>query len=532
MLSEVKNLKKDILVVDDNPQNLTLLIGILSKHGYKVRPAPNGELALKSVQAILPDLILLDVNMPDMDGYEVCEKLKQNKYTQNIPVIFISAMNEVMDKVKAFRVGAVDYIIKPFQIEEVLARVKTHLSMEDMKKQLKILAMFPEYNPNPVLRVKFDGTILYVNKAVSDIDDFSSYTVGSLLPDFFVPKILESISSEQYTSFEHDIGKNTYSFAVAPIPNNDSIYIYGQNITERKQYEKEILLSASVFENAIEGIIITDSKACIQKVNKGFESITGYIQNEVIGKNANILKSGLHDKEFFVQMWDSILKTNKWEGEIWNRRKNGEAYPAWLSISGIKNSYNKITNYLGIFRDIKQSHEQLKYQAYHDPLTGLPNRLLFKDRLERAIAYGERTNVTVAVLFLDIDKFKNINDTLGHRVGDLLLQEVAERLKKCVRHQDTVSRLGGDEFTVILQDILEFDVDAINVADRIIKYFETPFVLDGNKVNTTTSIGIAFYPTDSTDIETLVQNADAAMYHAKKTGRGKYVLFSSLNNME
>jgi len=295
-----------------------------------------------------------------------------------------------------------------------------------------------------------------------------------------------------------------------------------KDITERKRYEEQLQLSASVFDNTIEAITITDAKGIIEKVNPAFAATTGYTAEEVIGKNHRILNSDHHGPEFYKKILDALIQTDCWSGEVWNRRKNGEAFIKWLSITAIKDAWGQTGHYVSVFRDItdiKRSEEKIKYQAYHDALTGLPNRLLFMDRLEMALAHAKRHEQMVAVMFLDLDDFKNVNDRLGHNIGDLLLREVAKRLKMSCRQSDTVSRLGGDEFTLILPEIQNEEHNAIRIANRINTSFSKPFILNGHEILVSSSIGISFYPVDGEDVETLLKTADKAMYRGKEKGK-------------
>ncbi|MFH1059599.1 MAG: PAS domain S-box protein, partial [Pseudomonadota bacterium] len=316
------------------------------------------------------------------------------------------------------------------------------------------------------------------------------------------------------------------------IGGNDRLLAMVRDISQRKQAEEQIQLLAKVFENTIEGITITDVRGNIQMVNPGFTHITGYTQEEVVGRNPRVLKSDRHDPQFYETMWQEIHQRGHWSGEIWNRRKSGEAYPEWLTINVIKDSQGQTSHFVALFHDIteiKRSEEKIKHQAYHDALTGLPNRQLFNDRLEVALARARRNRKQVAIMFLDLDHFKTINDSLGHAVGDLLLQGVGQRLREAVRQEDTVSRLGGDEFIMILPEIDDAD-DAVVVAGRIIESLENPFVLRGHELYVTSSIGITIFPSDGEDLETLVKNADMAMYLAKEEGRNTYRLFTPAMN--
>lgn len=307
------------------------------------------------------------------------------------------------------------------------------------------------------------------------------------------------------------------------------------DVTDRKRTEKQLRLMAAAVENTHEGIIVTDADGIIRQVNPAFERITGYTAAEAVGRTPALLKSGRHSDGFYREMWQTLRTTGQWTGEIWNRRKSGDAYPERITISAIHDSAGTITHFVGVFQDItdvKRSEDALRSRAYHDPLTGLPNRSLLYDRLNKSISRARRNDSKLAVLFLDLDRFKNVNDCLGHHVGDQLLQEVAERIKTCCREEDTVARLGGDEFTVILADVDENGEIAAEVATRIIDALSKPFRLLSYDVRTSPSIGIAVYPSDGEDEGTLMKNADMAMYGAKDAGRGRYRLFTPEMNQK
>ncbi len=285
---------------------------------------------------------------------------------------------------------------------------------------------------------------------------------------------------------------------------------------------------AKLYEATSEGIVITDATRGIVDVNPAFCQVTGYRREEVIGKNPSMLQSGRHDAAFYQAMWESIKATGHWRGEVWNRRKNGEIYPEWLSINAVYDEKGEIVNFVGVFTDIstiKESQERLQRLAHHDPLTDLPNKLLFGARLSHALHRGHRDQTMVAVLFLDLDRFKNVNDTLGHPAGDKLLCQVAARLKLCVREDDTVARLGGDEFTIILENVKDAR-DIVPVAQKVIDALKTPFSLSNQDLFITVSIGISVFPEDGTDNDTLLKNADSAMYCAKDHGRNNYQFYT------
>jgi diguanylate cyclase (GGDEF)-like protein/PAS domain S-box-containing protein len=300
------------------------------------------------------------------------------------------------------------------------------------------------------------------------------------------------------------------------------------DITDRKRSEAELRLAAKVLENSHEAILVADAALKILAVNATFSLVTGYALDEVIGKNPKVLASGKHSPEFYQAMWEAINSQGHWQGEIWNRRKNGEIYPEWLSISAVKNTQGATTHYLAIFSDTsenKATEAKIRHLAYHDPLTSLPNRQLLQDRAQQALIEAARHKQEMALLFVDLDRFKNINDTLGHVSGDQLLCQVAERLCGCVREVDTVGRLGGDEFLIILGDLHEA-TNAGHVAQKIIGRMETPFDLGGHHFTISPSIGVSIYPHDGESFQALLQKADIAMYEAKQAGRNAYRFFS------
>jgi len=298
-------------------------------------------------------------------------------------------------------------------------------------------------------------------------------------------------------------------------------------LAERKRAEEGLMLAATVVKTVEEAVIVTNQDNLILAVNPAFTEITGYTLDEVEGKDPKILASGRHSKEFYKGMWESLLDSGSWHGEIWDRRKSGENYIKWLSIKVVRDAAGKVTHYIGVFADIserKAAEERMQYLAHHDMLTGLPNRTLFSDRLQQGLVQAKRDKVHLALMFLDLDKFKPINDTYGHAVGDLLLQEVALRLQKCVRESDTVSRIGGDEFVVLLRSI-EVEQDAKLVAEKMLNLLQQSFELKGHSLNISVSIGIAVYPEHGGDERALTRNADIAMYYAKASGRNNAKLF-------
>ncbi|BBP80958.1 bifunctional diguanylate cyclase/phosphodiesterase [Pseudomonas sp. Pc102] len=315
-----------------------------------------------------------------------------------------------------------------------------------------------------------------------------------------------------------------------PIPINGEacVLTIARDITERQHMQEKLLQAATVFESTAEGVMITDTEQRITAVNRAFTEITGYSESEALGQSPRLLASGQHDSAFYAAMWHQLAADGHWQGEIWNRRKNGEPYPEWLTISAVRNRDDQITHFVGVFADIstlKHAQARLDYQAHHDPLTGLPNRILFESRLQAALLDATTDARQGAVLFIDLDRFKHINDSLGHPVGDLLLKSIAARLKDQLRDIDTVARLGGDEFIILLPG-LHNAADAEHVASKVLACFSAPFEADDHEFFTSASIGISLYPEHGNDVATVVKNADAAMYRAKSKGRNRIEFYT------
>lgn len=308
-----------------------------------------------------------------------------------------------------------------------------------------------------------------------------------------------------------------------------AVFCFGTvtDISVTKLAEEQSRLAAKVFDNTNEAILISDVNNNIVTVNEAFTSMTGYSLDEIKGRNPRLLSSGEHDAAFFRDMWKSIVEFGSWQGEIIDKNKAGKHFYKHMAVNAVKNEQGIVTHYISISSDISERKEYDKnvhFLAYYDVLTGLPNRTLLRDRLGQMIAAAHRDNMQFALLFLDLDRFKYINDSMGHSVGDKLLQSVAQRLQVCVREGDTVSRIGGDEFIVLLREIDEQGV--VQVADKLLKTLATPFNLNGQEISTYASVGIALYPDHATDIDVLMKNADAAMYCAKENGRNNYKFFT------
>lgn len=303
---------------------------------------------------------------------------------------------------------------------------------------------------------------------------------------------------------------------------------YFRDITERIKAQERLQLWSQVLDQSAEGIFVCDPRERILLVNSAFEKLTGFSAAEATGKTPRILHSGLQKRDFYAAMWKSVQEKGKWQGEIWNRRKSGEIYVEWLSISAVSDENGAVTHYVGIFSDIttrKEDQERIIRLAHRDPLTDLPNRLLLMDRIEQAIRAAQRRDLKIAVIFIDLDRFKEVNDSLGHDVGDLLLQELAKRFREVVRREDTLARIGGDEFVAVVQGLRDSNDTAL-VVRKLLSSLTEAVVLNGYELTITASLGISLYPDDSSNAQELIRNADAAMYQAKSAGRNTYHFYT------
>lgn len=398
-----------------------------------------------------------------------------------------------------------------------------------------------------------DDALLWANVKMSEIFGYSGETLlGRLQADLFLtPDDFQSLKATVQPVFESgktyvgewpmrradgsEIWARISGTAVdASDPSQGATWVI-EDITAEREVEERLRLADAIFETTTEGIFVTDPHNVIVTVNPAFTAITGFKSEEVIGKDPSILASGRHSPEFYTGMWESLQDNGRWEGEVWNRRKNGELFAEWLSISAITNKQGEVENYVAMFSDItkrKQDAERIIYQANYDGLTGLPNRRLLQDRVHQSLAEASRSKERVGILYIDIDNFKFVNDSMGHNVGDALLVEVAKRMKPFLREHDTVGRLGGDEFLVVLPHIHSGE-ETTMIARRLLEGIAQPMGLEGREDETvvTASIGIAVYPDDAVTAADIIRNADTAAFHAKEVGRNTYQFFTEDMNI-
>ncbi len=419
-------------------------------------------------------------------------------------------------------------------------------SIQDITEHLEIqeqYRIFFERTGMGVVIIEKDGTLSLVNQAFAD---FAKSTPETLMGKSFLIGVHNNDKGRLWEYHQQRIRGETvperYEFDFVAIDGEQgtaliNAYFLQQtsqtlisaiDITDRKVKEKQLLQSAKVFENLIEGIIITDNQTHIIAVNPAFTKITGFEREEVLGKSTKILQSGEHDKAFYQRMWDSLDRSGEWQGEVWNKHKNGEIYPELLSISTIDDGEGKVVNYIAVFSDIskiKKTEEKLWFLAHHDPLTHLPNRLMLQERLEHVLEKMDREQSKVALLFIDLDRFKEINDSFGHPSGDLLLQTIAKRLSILMRREDTIARISGDEFVILIENVKQTQ-SLIQITKKILQEVSRPILLEKHEVTITASIGIAMGPVNGHDATTLLKNADTALYRAKASGRDNFEFFS------
>lgn len=418
--------------------------------------------------------------------------------------------------------------------------------LSEIEKNRKYNRMLFDESPIGLVLTDMNGMMIDANHSFArfigySIEETSHMTYWDITPNRYKSQEYEQLNklatTGNYGPYEKEyIHKDGHhinvrlSGCLLHSDNKNFIWSSVEDITEYKRNEMALKEAALVFENTHEGIVITDADVKIRRVNKTFTTITGYLPEEIIGKNPSILQSKSHSRDFYKEMWNTINTRGIWYGEINNRRKSGEYFTTLQSITAVKNDEGAVTGYVSVFSDIseRKNHElRLTHLASHDTLTALPNRMHFYDNLEKAILIAKRRKSKIAVLFIDLNKFKEVNDSLGHDIGDRLLIDVAKRLLHSVRGEDTASRLGGDEFAVILTELKGYE-DAVHIVEKIIQRVEQPLCIDDNLLTPSLSVGISIYPEDGEDGNTLVSNADKAMYAVKHEKKEKYTLYRDL----
>ncbi len=450
--------KGEILVVEDTSSSLVMLTEILEKEGYTVRQAQDGRMALGTVKARKPDLVLLDISMPDMDGFEVCERLKADPVTADVPVIFCSALHDTEFKIKGFSVGAVDFVTKPYHSEEVLVRVKTHLELSRLRNRLELL----------------------VDERTMELQS----TAESLR----------------------------------------------QEIITRKKTEHELNLASKAFEASMSGIAVTDKNLNMVTVNPAFKRVTGYSRKQCIGKNIDLLYSDKHEGLIPLKRENILAELKQagtWNAESWCRRRDGNEIPVVLHAHEFRENSNDVSHYIFTLADVSETKDAqtlIDFLVHRDSLTGLANKLVARKHFEQATLNPGDMATKIALVSLDLDRFKVINDSRGHLTGDRVLRVIGERLSSVCESHALIAREGGDEFLLLLSD-LESRKAVEGLVEQVLQAIAEPISIDNHNLSVTSSAGIALYPEDGHDFATLLKNGEIALYAAKKLGGGTYCCF-------
>jgi diguanylate cyclase (GGDEF)-like protein/PAS domain S-box-containing protein len=541
-----------ILMLEDTPSDAELIQHTLQKGGlnFEKKQVETETSFLEALESFQPDLILSDYQLPDYDSFKALQAAQA--FDPDIPFIFVTDASEEEATVHMLKQGAVDYILKdrlarlPEAVNRAIENALHQTQLRASEERYHLLMQSCHYgiwdwdltSDTLFLSPQWKQQLGYLDHEL--VNSFSTFKRllhpedrGSLIASLksFI------VANKDHWNVEfrmlHKSGNYRWINARGSHKTDEEgrvIRMLGVHIdvTQHHQSQEKLRQAAQVFSSTIEGVIITDAEPNILSVNPAFERITGYRSEQVIGHNLRILQSGHQSDDFYQSLWQTLLSEGHWSGEIWNRRADGNNYPSLTTISTVKDDSDRTTGYVCLFTDItqlKQSEERLDFLAHHDTLTGLPNRLLFKDRLTKALQHANRKRNKVAVMFIDLDRFKNVNDSLGHTVGDELLKQVSQRLKQSTRDADTLARISGDEFVLMIED--SFTVESTtNVLNKIMEAFRKPFKLKRHQVLTTCSIGVSVFPDDAHDTDELVSNADAAMYRAKNVGRNTYEFYT------
>jgi diguanylate cyclase (GGDEF)-like protein/PAS domain S-box-containing protein len=570
----------EIVYLEDSSVNSNVPLALKANEVYLIDRVTSLDEAIERLEQYPRyQAVLLDFKLPAEIGLRLLSYIRSNGCP--LAVIVITEASDFESVITAFKAGADDYLSNDTDFEtlfpiklkaaltrsnerkdesyfsemmEILKKVKdqSELSLEQqaLKASTDRLSNLLAASPIVLYTLKINDST-YSTSWISEniVKEFGYSQSEALAQDWWIKKIhpddrkrvivkIDSLLAEGHSVLEYrfynkqgEIRWVRDDFNVLYDDNREPVEILGAwlDITEQKLALEALKRSAAVFENTKDGAVITDLSSIIVAVNPAFCEITGYKAEEVLGKGTSILRSCRHDNKFYHDLWIDLINKGHWQGEIWNRRKNGELYPQFLSISTVHDELGQASNYVGVFTDIsqiKQSKERLEHLAHYDPLTHLPNRLLIQSRLKHALEVAQRHGNLIAVLFIDLDHFKTVNDSMGHPMGDELLASVAQRLNNRLREEDSLGRLGGDEFLVVIEQ-MEKTQDAVELALSLLERIAEPFILsNGQTVFIGASIGISLFPDDAHSVTELIQHSDSAMYLAKNQGRNTYRFYT------
>jgi len=550
-----------LLYVEDDNDTREQLSQMLRHWVKVVHSAENGLQGLDEFKKNTIDIVVTDIQMPIVNGLKMCEVIR--KINSVVPIVITTAFEEPDYMRQSIEVGVDKYITKPIdpkQIKDALLKCarmqRAEVALREVQERYQVLFKLTSTAIAVTNHIKLPDAMGFANIGgiVIDCNDVFIRILGHQnkedvlgLSIFELTVPIEGESERKLIETELFVNGFTREYEKTLVRSDGStIPVMGQlilrrsesgeamevwsvmhDISERKLAEEKLKLSAKIVEASPNAIMISDANNLILLVNPAFTEVSGYSEDEAKGQNSRLLKSGRHDNTYYQAIQNSLATQGHWQGEIWNRRKNGEIYPEWLSISTIKTSDGSISQYISIFTDLtiyKAAEEKILYQSHYDALTNLPNRILMYDRACLALAAATRTNSNLVLMFIDLDQFKNINDSLGHNIGDRYLQEIAIRLSDNLHADDTLCRQGGDEFIVLLPNT---DAEgAAHIAKNLLELISRPFNVDGRQLQLTASIGIAQFPENGTDFHRLSQSADSALFRAKANGRNNFQFFT------
>ena len=557
MISDNENLKKSelILIVDDDQLVRSTFQDVLNANEFQTATAPDGNSAISSFTELQPDLILLDLFMPGKDGIMTCQEIRGFPEGKYLPIVMITGMNDTDLIHRAFEAGATDFIVKPIKPELLVYRVhymlrasrsiKNLAESEERLASAQRIAQLGNWELNPstgmfrgsdemlrILGISQGSPFFSFENFLFSIDPSDRHLVASGLANTF--------RQRSTCCFEFRVKCPDSALRVVRLQGHADMEVPGklprilgtlQEVTEMRQVEDNLRMLKEAVDCLPIGITLSDVTGKIIYSNPAEADIHGYAPEELVGKEANEFAPQSQRKPLTSDQMNNMGLLNR---ESVNIRKSGEVFPVQLTSLAVRSSDGRCLGIVTTCEDItsrKETEKKIHRLAYYDALTGLPNRGMFLDRLHQALAFAHREERSVCLVFLDLDNFKDVNDTYGHDFGDKLLKQVAERLNDTMRESDTLARLGGDEFVVILSSVSNHESTA-NAAQRIMSVFALPFLIDDRKIFCSVSIGIAVYPDDGTDTESLLKCADTAMYHAKEEGRSQYRFFSAEMNQK
>jgi len=542
-----------ILVVEDDllmGQDISLK---LQRLGYEVvAVVTSSEAALEAAADTQPDLILMDIILEgEVDGIETAARINQSN---TIPIIYLTAYDDDDFIKRASITEPYGYVLKPYTARELHAVVSISLykaQAEQSLRQAALVSATLASMSDPVLKVDRHGRVQMCNRAAERLLQSPAAALLNQPVDSVIRLqwngrggnvlrgLIDSVFSRgEALQIEQDLVMRCeahqcipVSLRISEVPDTTEAeggaVLLLQDVSERTAMQEELNLVAQVFKSSSEGILITDLQPRILRVNDAYLDITGYCREEVIGRNPNILSSGYHDEDFYRQLWQTLLETGSWSGEVWNRKKNGEIYPELLNITAVRDENGNPTNYVGIFTDVSSSklmQEQLNYLTLFDSLTGLANRNLFQDRVALAVDRAKVENQSLALMMVDIDNFNTINEVSGHAFGDQLLAEFAKRMSELVQNEERLARFGGDIFALSVEEGTG-EIPITELAQTLLDILSVPFHAEGKSVQLTVSIGISVYPGDGHDVFELLKSVDNALHHAKRAGKNNYRFF-------